>query len=134
MFLTLWNTYKFHADYAALDQFDSLTSPKGVKAPLDIWIESRLNEVIEETNEHFASWDFHKAGRCIENFVVNDLSNWYVRRSRRRLWKKLQAKINWHVNIAFTTFFQHFVDSLLNFPIHGGFNAQKSCGNLSTSR
>ena len=88
MFLTLWNTYKFHADYAALDQFDPLTSPKGVKAPLDIWIESRLNEVIDETNEHFASWDFHKAGRCIENFVVNDLSNWYVRRSRRRLWEE----------------------------------------------
>jgi isoleucyl-tRNA synthetase len=42
-------------------------------------------------HEHFESWDFHKAGRELEEFVVNDLSNWYVRRSRRRLWDEADS-------------------------------------------
>ena len=44
--------------------------------------------VAENYHENFVSWDFHKAGRELENFVINDLSNWYVRRSRRRLWNE----------------------------------------------
>ena len=48
MFLTLWNIYRFHSDYAALDGFDPETSPKGKNTPLDDWVLSRLAEVVAE--------------------------------------------------------------------------------------
>ena len=86
MFLTLWNVHRFHADYAALDGFDPITSPKGTQSPLDKWVLSRLEQIVAGTTKQFEEWDFHKACRDIEEFVVNDVSNWYVRRSRRRLW------------------------------------------------
>ena len=90
MFLTLWNVHKFHSDYAALDGFDSEDEstfiPISQRSGLDRWILSRLHTVAQSYHEQFVSWDFHKAGRDLEDFVVNDLSNWYVRRSRRRLW------------------------------------------------
>tara|TARA_B100000965_G_scaffold366869_1_gene352377 strand:+ start:8361 stop:11543 length:3183 start_codon:yes stop_codon:yes gene_type:complete len=92
MFLTLWNVYRFHADYAVLDGFDpedesGMVNPSE-RSPLDRWILSKTTEMAEEFHQNFVSWDFHKAGRGLEDFVVNDLSNWYVRRSRRRLWEE----------------------------------------------
>ena len=91
MFLTLWNVHRFHADYAALDGFDPESSKPGIKTPLDNWILSRLAQVVDSTSNQFEEWDFHKACRDIEEFVVNDLSNWYVRRSRRRLWDEADS-------------------------------------------
>mgnify|MGYP002833248384 FL=1 len=92
MFLTLWNVYRFHADYASLDGFDpedqSGFVPPSERSPLDRWILSKVTEMADELHQNFVSWDFHKAGRGLEDFVVNDLSNWYVRRSRRRLWEE----------------------------------------------
>jgi len=92
MFLTLWNVYRFHVDYAALDGFDpeeksGMVSPSD-RSPLDRWILSKTTEMADEFHQNFVSWNFHKAGRGLEEFVVNDLSNWYVRRSRRRLWEE----------------------------------------------
>lgn len=93
MFLTLWNIYKFHADYAALDGFDpeATTVEVGDRPNLDRWILSRLATTAEGYHNDFVSWNFHKACRDLENFVVNDLSNWYVRRSRRRLWDDAES-------------------------------------------
>jgi len=95
MFLTLWNVYRFHADYAALDHFDpedqSGSVPIPQRSPLDRWILSVATRMADEYHELFVSWDFHKAGRLLEDFVVNDLSNWYVRRSRRRLWEEADS-------------------------------------------
>tara|TARA_B100000745_G_scaffold48699_1_gene29189 strand:- start:1884 stop:3584 length:1701 start_codon:yes stop_codon:yes gene_type:complete len=95
MFLTLWNVYRFHADYAALDGFDADDESGYVavseRSPLDRWVLSKACAVAEAYHEHFESWDFHKAGRELEDFVVNDLSNWYVRRSRRRLWDEADS-------------------------------------------
>ena len=95
MFLTLWNVYRFHADYAALDGFDpdeeSGFVPVGERSPLDRWILSKVTEMADDYHSNFVSWDFHKAGRGLEDFVVNDLSNWYVRRSRRRLWDEADS-------------------------------------------
>ena len=94
MFLTLWNVYKFHADYAALDGYDAEASePMDVadRPALDRWVLSRLNTVAQAYHEGFVAWDYHKACRELEDFVVNDLSNWYVRRSRRRLWDGAQT-------------------------------------------
>jgi len=93
MFLTLWNVYKFHADYAALDGFDpeASTVPVAMRPALDRWVLSRLGTVANDYHENFVNWQFHKAGRDLEDFVVNDLSNWYVRRSRRRLWDEADS-------------------------------------------
>ena len=93
MFLTLWNVYRFHADYAALDSFDpSLTeSSVGERSRLDRWILSKLHTTAKTYHDGFTNWNFHKACRELEDFIVNDLSNWYVRRSRRRLWEEADS-------------------------------------------
>ena len=95
MFLTLWNVYRFHADYASMDGFDADDKSGYVavaeRSPLDRWVLSKANAMADAYHEHFESWDFHKAGRELEEFVVNDLSNWYVRRSRRRLWDEADS-------------------------------------------
>ena len=87
MFLTLWNVHKFHLDYAILDNFDYSKDfiPVDKRNALDRWILSRVSSVAENYHNQYVSWEFHKAARELENFVINDLSNWYVRRSRRRL-------------------------------------------------
>ena len=93
MFLTMWNVYKFHADYAALDGFDpeTTTSDIATRPELDRWILSRLATVAKNYHESFVDWQFHKACRDLEDFIVNDVSNWYVRRSRRRLWDEAES-------------------------------------------
>jgi len=95
MFLTLWNVYRFHSDYASLDGFDPENKSGFVdvhqRSPLDRWILSRVSDMADDYHAYFESWDFHKAGRILEDFVVNDLSNWYVRRSRRRLWDEADS-------------------------------------------
>ena len=93
MFLTLWNVYRFHADYAALDGFDPEAQPLPVeeRSRLDRWILSKLHTTARAYHEGFTSWNFHKACRDLEDFIVNDLSNWYVRRSRRRLWDEAES-------------------------------------------
>ena len=97
MFLTMWNVYKFHVDYAALDGFDpeSSSSPVESRPALDRWILSRLASVAKSYHDDFVGWHFHKACRDLEDFVVNDLSNWYVRRSRRRLWDDAAREDKW---------------------------------------
>ena len=93
MFLTLWNVHKFHLDYAILDKFDYGKDFISVekRTALDKWILSRLSSVAEIYHNQYVSWEFHKAARELENFVINDLSNWYVRRSRRRLWDEAES-------------------------------------------
>ena len=95
MFLTLWNVHRFHADYAILDNFnpddESTFVPIEKRSPLDRWILSRITTVAHKVQDQFVSWEFHKAGRDLENFVITDLSNWYVRRSRRRLWDEADS-------------------------------------------
>ena len=93
MFLTLWNVYRFHADYAALDSFDpdDSESPISQRSRLDRWILSKLHTTAAAYHNGFTNWNFHKACRELEDFIVNDLSNWYVRRSRRRLWEEAES-------------------------------------------
>jgi len=86
--LTLWNSYNFFTTYAVLDKFDSKSDavPPNKRHMLDKWILSRFHRTIEEVRQYFDAFDIHKAGRSIENFVLDDFSNWYLRRSRKRLW------------------------------------------------
>ena len=84
--MTLWNVYSFFVMYANIDNINPDSIDITPKADLDIWILSRLNQLITEVDIHLDNYDPTTAGRKIEAFV-NDLSNWYIRRSRRRFWK-----------------------------------------------
>ncbi len=84
--LTLWNTYSFFVMYANIDDFDPKTMNTSPVSELDRWILSRLSKLIQDTGDALDKYDPTTAGRKIESFV-DDLSNWYIRRSRRRFWK-----------------------------------------------
>ncbi|GAB4476658.1 MAG: isoleucine--tRNA ligase [Anaerolineae bacterium] len=86
--LTLWNTYSFFVTYANLDDFDPRRAevPVERRSRLDRWILSELNALVATVTEAFETYDVPNATRPIERFVDN-LSNWYLRRSRRRFWK-----------------------------------------------
>jgi isoleucyl-tRNA synthetase len=85
--LTLWNVYSFFVTYANIDQFTpSLEGSSPEPSELDRWIISELNQLIADVDAALDSYNPTEAGRKIESFV-DALSNWYVRRSRRRFWK-----------------------------------------------
>jgi isoleucyl-tRNA synthetase len=86
--LTLWNTYSFFVMYANLDGFvpEKTSVPVKERAELDRWILARLNELVEQSNAELQDYDVASVTRQVDAFV-DDLSNWYVRRSRRRFWK-----------------------------------------------
>jgi len=85
--LTLWNVYSFFVTYANIDHFTPGSgTPSSEQSELDKWIISELNQLIVDVDSALDAYNPTEAGRKIESFV-NDLSNWYVRRSRRRFWK-----------------------------------------------
>jgi len=85
--LTLWNVYSFFVTYANIDKFTpGVEEGQPEQSELDRWILSELNQLIEDVDTALESYDPTGAGRKIETFV-DGLSNWYVRRSRRRFWK-----------------------------------------------
>lgn len=88
-FGTLYNTYSFFALYANIDGFDFSQEeiPMQQRAELDRWIISLLNSLIKECESSLNDYEPTKAGRAIQDFVNDHLSNWYVRLSRRRFWK-----------------------------------------------
>jgi isoleucyl-tRNA synthetase len=88
-FGTLQNTYAFFALYANLDKFDwrKAQIPMERRTESDRWIISRLNTLIIQVDEAFDDYEPTRAARAIQNFVVDDLSNWYVRLNRKRFWK-----------------------------------------------
>jgi isoleucyl-tRNA synthetase len=84
--LTLWNTYSFFITYANLDKWKP-GDAVGVKySPLDLWLRAELHTLIRDVTHSFETYDVLGATRPIETFL-NHLSNWYLRRSRRRFWK-----------------------------------------------
>jgi isoleucyl-tRNA synthetase len=91
---TLRNTYSFFALYANIDKFnpqEHKLNPKD-RPDLDRWIISRLNSLIQKITYCLDSYDLTRAARQIQEFVIEDLSNWYVRRSRRRFWQSAQTQ------------------------------------------
>ena len=84
--LTLWNTYSFFATYANLDHWTPDSEVKPVYSDLDKWLLSSLNTLVRDVTVAFEEYDVLGATRPIEKFV-DQLSNWYLRRSRRRYWK-----------------------------------------------
>jgi isoleucyl-tRNA synthetase len=88
MMRMLWNSYSFFVLYANIDKFEPIANSRQseVNNLLDKWIISELNLLIKDVNENMESYQLSKATRCFPKFVDN-LSNWYIRRSRKRFWK-----------------------------------------------
>jgi isoleucyl-tRNA synthetase len=93
-FGTLYNTYSFFALYANLDGFDGLAGeiPISERPEIDRWVLSKLNSLIKDVDEAYHSYEPTKAGRLLQAFVGDELSNWYVRLCRRRYWKSDDLK------------------------------------------
>ena len=86
--ITLWNSYSFFATYAAVDGFNPLKSKiqDSDLTIMDRWIRAKLHQLIKDIQLSFESFRLDKSMRKIEMFI-EDLSNWYIRRNRRRFWK-----------------------------------------------
>ena len=86
--LTLWNIYSFFVGYAEIDKFDPSKTREDWKPEneLDRWVLSELQTLIAQTHDYMEGYDPTNAGRRIQEFI-DQLSNWYVRRSRRRFWR-----------------------------------------------
>ncbi|MBM3160114.1 MAG: isoleucine--tRNA ligase [Bacteroidetes bacterium] len=93
-FGTLFNTYSFFSLYANIDGFDFSKSevPLENRPEIDRWVLSKLQSLINEVDEAYAQYEPTKAGRLIQEFVIEQLSNWYVRLCRRRFWKNDDPK------------------------------------------
>lgn len=92
-FGTLVNTYNFFALYANLDGYEfheTNSVPTEKRTELDRWILSKLNTLVKEVGEQFDDYNPTKAGRLVQDFVTDQLSNWYIRLNRRRFWNPSQ--------------------------------------------
>ena len=116
-FGTLYNAYSFYALYANIDDFEyknnSCTVSKRDKT--DKWIISEMNSLMKAVEEHYEDYEPTKAARAIQDFVINKLSNWYIRLNRRRFWK---GEFNQDKKNAYSTLFECLEKiSLISSPI-----------------
>ena len=99
---TLWNTYAFFVLYANIDGFDATkyTLEYEKLSVMDKWLLSKLNTLVKEVDENLGGYRIPEAARALQEFV-DDMSNWYVRRSRERFWAKgmEQDKINAYMTL-----------------------------------
>ena len=122
-FGTLYNTYAFFALYANIDNWEipdgdmnrhSGLDPESLPE-IDRWIISRLNSLIRDVRAAYEDYDIKTAGRLIESFVCDDLSNWYVHLNRKRYWA---GEMTADKNAAYTTLYQALLDvAVLMAPI-----------------
>ncbi|HMK39432.1 MAG TPA: isoleucine--tRNA ligase, partial [Bacteroidota bacterium] len=93
-FGTLVNTYAFFAMYANIDRFAYAEAriPLPERAEIDRWIISELHSAVKRYSAYMDEFDVTKAARSVSDFTINQLSNWYVRRNRRRFWKSEKGK------------------------------------------
>ena len=115
-FGTLYNTYAFFARYANIDGWQPNSSEvEKSLTEMDKWMLSRLNTVIREVRAAYEDYDVKTAGRIIETFVCDDVSNWYVRLSRQRFWA---GEMTGDKAAAYSTLYQVLVDvAILAAPI-----------------
>ena len=99
---TLWNTYAFFVLYANIDEFDATkyTLDYDKLSVMDKWLLSKLNTVVKTVDQDLADYKIPESARALQNFV-DEMSNWYVRRSRERFWAKgmEQDKINAYMTL-----------------------------------
>ncbi|QQS36506.1 MAG: isoleucine--tRNA ligase [Ignavibacteriales bacterium] len=93
-FGTLLNTYSFFVLYANIDKFNASEAhvPYEERPEIDRWVISKLNSLVKEYEQLMDDYDVTKAARAVSNFTIDHLSNWYVRRCRRRFWKSEMNK------------------------------------------
>jgi isoleucyl-tRNA synthetase len=84
--LPLWNTYSFFVTYAKVDNWNPKEQDNNYKNPLDIWLQSYTEKLATDCDKALGEYDFQTAIRSLYDYIDN-LTNWYVRRSRRRFWK-----------------------------------------------
>ena len=99
---TLYNTYAFYVLYAEIDQFDPMkyTLDYGKLSVMDKWLLSKLNSTVKAVDANLAAYKIPETAKVLQEFV-DDMSNWYVRRSRERFWAKVmeQDKINAYMTL-----------------------------------
>ncbi len=107
-FGTLVNSYNFFVLYANIDKFDFSEEPVPYidRPEIDRWIISKLNTLVKEYDVLMEAYDVTKAARLVSNFTIDQLSNWYVRRSRRRFWK---SEMNSNKLSAYQTLYECLV-------------------------
>jgi isoleucyl-tRNA synthetase len=89
-FGTLANSYRFFQEYARIDRFDPADAripAPSARPEIDRWLVSRTQSLVADVRRRFTDFDLAGGARAIESFVVDELSNWYIRRNRRRFWK-----------------------------------------------
>lgn len=89
---TLWNVFSFYTTYAKIDGYEYKTpaSEVGSRNKIDLWLLSRLNRLVKIVRDRMDNYDYFTAAGEMEDFVIKDLSNWYIRVNRRRFWKTEQ--------------------------------------------
>ena len=104
-FGTLFNAYSFYALYANIDNFnyDINSCPVHLRDKTDKWIVSEINTLIRDVGGYYEDYEPTKAARAIQDFVINKLSNWYIRLNRRRFWK---GEFNQDKKNAYSTLFE----------------------------
>jgi isoleucyl-tRNA synthetase len=102
--LTLWNTYSFWVTYASLERFSPTDDapPVHERPEMDRWVLAELDDAVREVTDALEAFDATRGGRRIDRFV-DDLSNWYVRRTRRRFW---QSREEADTRAAFATLWE----------------------------
>lgn len=131
-FSTLLNTYSFFALYANIDKYSyqGATVPVKNRPEIDRWIVSELNSLIRRYREYMDAYDLTKAARAVSDFTVDLVSNWYVRRNRRRFWKSDPGKDK---SAAYETLFETLLTvAKLTAPL-APFISDELYGNLTAS-
>lgn len=107
-FGTLVNTYSFFALYANIDKFEYKEAdvPYAERPEIDRWIISKLNSLVEDYENSMEEYELTKAARSVSSFAIDHLSNWYVRRCRRRFWK---SEMNQNKLSAYQTLYECLV-------------------------
>ena len=125
-FGTLYNTYAFFARYANIDGWAPVTEGETLSVnELDRWILSKLNTVIRDVRAAYEDYDVKSAGRILEAFVCDDVSNWYVRLNRQRYWA---GEMTPDKKAAYETLYKVLVDvAVLAAPIAPFFMDQLYC-------
>ncbi|MFZ0456701.1 MAG: isoleucine--tRNA ligase [Ignavibacteriaceae bacterium] len=108
-FGTLLNTYSFFALYANIDKFEFKEEliDYSERSEIDRWIISKLNSLIVDYKNWMDEYDMTRAARAVAGFTIDHLSNWYVRRSRRRFWK---SEMNKHKLSAYQTLYECLIN------------------------
>ncbi|MFP3255032.1 MAG: isoleucine--tRNA ligase [Thermoplasmata archaeon] len=126
---TLWNSYIFYRNNSYLDNFKF--DGGEIINTLDLWIISRLNSTIKCIRKNMDSYEISKATECIESFI-KDLSNWYIRRSRRRFWEEKITPEKLSGYRALYTVFKEFTKAIAPFtPFIADYIYQDLTGNRS---